>query len=228
MLSPVLDKALLYREGSSIPAMKIVCISDTHGKVYPKLPEGDMLIHAGDISIWGDDDTIQMFINWFASQPHKYKVFIAGNHDSGLEKKGIKAYNLPDDVHYLENSSIELGGLKIWGSPYTRTFGSWSFMLAEEDLAIHYASNLPHDADIVITHGPAVACLDQAHVEHEHLGDASLAYYLASRTPKLHVCGHIHGGYGLKQRGPVTHVNAAQLDEAYQPTNKPIVVEVEP
>lgn len=63
----------------------IVCISDTHSKHRSlKIPEGDVLIHAGDFSDTGKKPDIQEFVNWFGSQPHPQKVFIGGNHDITL------------------------------------------------------------------------------------------------------------------------------------------------
>jgi len=65
--------------------MNIVHISDTHGfhrKV--NVPFGDVLIHSGDISNRGEKHQVEDFIDWLVNQPHKYKIFIAGNHDIAL------------------------------------------------------------------------------------------------------------------------------------------------
>ena len=45
--------------------MKIVCISDTHNHHHvldDNLPDGDMLIHAGDVAIHGSVAEIQEFL----------------------------------------------------------------------------------------------------------------------------------------------------------------------
>ena len=62
--------------------MKIVCISDTHG-LHDKivLPEGDMIIHAGDCTNFGSTAQVIEFLEWFSKLAYKYKIFIAGNHD---------------------------------------------------------------------------------------------------------------------------------------------------
>jgi len=73
--------------------VRVVCISDTHNlheeltKADSQilLPEGDILLCAGDISYYGTWLEVAAFIHWFAQQPHAHKVFIAGNHDMGLE-----------------------------------------------------------------------------------------------------------------------------------------------
>ena len=62
--------------------MKLVLISDTHGfHNGMTLPKGDILIHAGDVTGRGLYSQVADFIGWFAAQPHKYKVMVAGNHD---------------------------------------------------------------------------------------------------------------------------------------------------
>ena len=71
--------------------LRIVVISDTHEQHDQMLlPEGDVLICAGDISFNGRADTIAAFNRWFAAQPHRHKILIAGNHDFLFEEK-IKA-----------------------------------------------------------------------------------------------------------------------------------------
>jgi hypothetical protein len=60
--------------------VKIVCILDTHN-CTPVLPEGDILIHAGDLSHHGSFAEIQAQLDWLRTQPHAHKVVIAGNHD---------------------------------------------------------------------------------------------------------------------------------------------------
>jgi len=44
---------------------------------------------------------------------------------------------------------------------------------------------------------------------------------------KLHVFGHIHCGYGVYEEFGVKFVNASICDEQYNPTQPPIVVDIE-
>ncbi|KAG6368798.1 hypothetical protein INS49_003012 [Diaporthe citri] len=104
---------------SSFP-IKVVCISDTHNK-QPILPAGDLLIHAGDLTENGSFAEVQAGLTWLSSQPHKYKILVAGNHDVLLDDKFLERY--PDrrygqaktkadlswgSVVYLEDSSVTL------------------------------------------------------------------------------------------------------------------------
>ncbi len=52
---------------------RFVCISDTHSKTCP-LPEGDVLIHAGDLCSWGAVMHLQVTVDWLVSLPHPKKM----------------------------------------------------------------------------------------------------------------------------------------------------------
>ena len=80
--------ATLYaetRDDSS--ACVFVCVSDTHSlhDALSPLPQGDVLLHAGDFTMRGELEEVQQFAAWWHAQPHPQKVVIAGNHDFCLE-----------------------------------------------------------------------------------------------------------------------------------------------
>ena len=96
--------------------MRIVCISDTHGFHHGlELPEADLIIHAGDISRRGRRNEIMDFLNWYGQLDYQHKVFIAGNHDFFFEKASDSeiAAIIPDNVTYLNDSGVEIEGIKI-------------------------------------------------------------------------------------------------------------------
>ena len=65
---------------------RIVCISDTHSRYHFALPAGDILVHAGDFSMTGEQTEIEKFIEWLKSlKQYRLKIIIAGNHDLTLE-----------------------------------------------------------------------------------------------------------------------------------------------
>ena len=67
--------------------VRIVCLSDTHVQHEQlTIPAGDILIHAGDFSRRGGIVQVKEFLDWFAQQPHQYKVLVAGNHDTILHR----------------------------------------------------------------------------------------------------------------------------------------------
>ena len=55
--------------------IRMVCISDTHNRTDNlKLPDGDILIHAGDFSNVGLEGDIHRFTEFLTKQHHKHKV----------------------------------------------------------------------------------------------------------------------------------------------------------
>ena len=69
---------------------KIAVISDTHGQhMGLALPDADILVHCGDFSNHGTYLDAVKFVNWLGAQPHKHKIFIAGNHDLYFEQGNL-------------------------------------------------------------------------------------------------------------------------------------------
>jgi predicted phosphohydrolase len=100
----------------------VVCISDTHDHIV-SVPDGDLLIHAGDMTNSGTVDDIQKQLDWLDGLPHRHKVVICGNHDSWFDpasrtledKQSGRKPNLKS-IHYLQDSSVTLdfeGGRKL-------------------------------------------------------------------------------------------------------------------
>lgn len=205
--------------------MKIVCISDTHNHhqvLDGIIPAGDILIHGGDIAIHGSVAEIQEFINWFSQLPHRYKIFVGGNHDGALEHSK-HLINIPADVIYLENQLIEIEGLKIWGSPVSPPYRSFGFMWDDLKRQALYA-NMP-DCDILINHSPALDSLDKI-IEERHVGCEFLKDAIERVKPRLVISGHIHEGYGKLEQNGIVYVNASIMTRYYKPLNQPIIVEL--
>lgn len=63
-------------QGSKI---RIVCISDTHNDdCTESLPDGDILIHSGDMTNDGTMEELHAAYDWIAALPHRVKIVIAG------------------------------------------------------------------------------------------------------------------------------------------------------
>lgn len=109
---------------------RLVLISDTHGMhASIDVPEGDVLVHAGDFSARGREREVADFGAWLAAQPHAHKIVVAGNHDFLFEREPERARELLGDVHYLLDSGVEAAGLSFWGSPWQPWFHEWAFNL---------------------------------------------------------------------------------------------------
>src|SRR5271170_4213371 len=126
--------------------MRIVFISDTHGlheQMLVPIPDGDILIHAGDATMMGRMNEIAAFGAWFRHLPHTHKVFVAGNHDWMFEKnpslaadllnQGILGLNNTPKITYLLDNEITIEGLRIYGSPWQPRFYDWAFNVDRGD-----------------------------------------------------------------------------------------------
>lgn len=216
--------------------MKITCISDTHFKHRyidtREFSTTDILIHAGDFTSNGNAAQTLAFLQWFSDLPVPHKILVAGNHDSFACSSGFPSMlaQFPS-VTYLYNSAVTINGLKIWGSPYSNTFGGWAFMTDDINLA-NIWEQIPKDTNIVITHGPAYGIGDLVDNDYEpgrdkHVGSQSLRLKLQKlKKLKLHVTGHIHESQGTYLNDWTT-INASICDINYVPFNQPISVNIE-
>jgi 3',5'-cyclic AMP phosphodiesterase CpdA len=207
--------------------INVVAISDTHnqhGKI--KLPQGDLLVHAGDFSNEGSYKETVDFLDWFSRKSADFKhggVFISGNHDSLDEENPAMMKSLVQDrkhIQYLNNSGLVIADRVIWGSPTTPKFGGWSYMppLAER---IRHWSLIPQETDLLIVHGPAHQMLDLCD-DGRRVGCPHLLSAILSRIVKKMVCGHIHYSHGKTSFEHTDYYNAAQLNEAYQVAHPPL------
>ena len=210
--------------------MKVVLVSDTH-RFHDdlELPEGDMLIHAGDFCGHGSPVQVSDFARWLEGQDYKYKIVIAGNHDELFEHYPDARKLLEErGITYLQDSGTTIEGLYFWGSPWQPEFCNWAFNLPRGKALAKKWAMIPESVDVLITHGPPYSILDQIDKRNcpEHLGCHDLYDRVKIVKPKLHVFGHIHGSAGQEVRGDTLFVNASICDERYDPINPPIVVDL--
>lgn len=190
--------------------MKIICISDTHNLHKDlKIPDGDILIHAGDMTCVGGIDEIKEFNEWLGTLPHRHKIVIAGNHDLYFESAPFLANSLVTNAIYLNDSGIEIEGLKIWGSPISPNFQDWAFNRERGESIRKHWEMIPEDTDILITHCPPFGILDFNDKE-KHEGCQDLLEIIQQKIkPRLHIFGHLHDAHGQTKIGETIFVNAS-------------------
>jgi len=215
--------------------MKIVCISDTHGRhtKIKDLPEGDVLVSAGDFTTTGYSKTeIRKFTNWMAKQPYEHKIMIAGNHERLFEEDPKRALQqINNEVIYLQDSSAVIDGVRFYGSPWQPRFFDWAFNLSRGEQIRKKWEAIPENTDVLITHGPPRDILDKAPNRLigglDSCGCDDLRDIIMNKLSiKAHIFGHIHKSYGRYIEDDIQFVNAAICNEEYKPLNKPIVIEI--
>jgi Icc-related predicted phosphoesterase len=210
--------------------MRVITISDTHERHEEiVLPAGDVLICAGDVTANGRLPSLERFARWMNGQPHAHKILIAGNHDFCFEEKPALARQVMREhapsVHYLQDSGVEIEGLRVWGSPWQPRFYDWAFNLDRGAPLAEKWALIPDDTDILVTHGPPFGVLDLTPAG-MRVGCEALAERLEALRVRLHVFGHIHHSHGVIERGSRMSVNACSCDESYRAVQTPIVVDL--
>ena len=198
--------------------MRILHISDTHGLhgTFPdeRFKDIDVVVHSGDCSNWMDpyrnEPEVRDFIEWYSSVPVKHKIYVAGNHDTSIERRMVTPADFAQKgIIYLENAATTIDGIKFWGSPHTPTFGDWAFMKAREKINRVWET-IPDDTDVLITHGPPKGvrdCSYDRYGELEFCGCSALMKRVWKMKDhlKLMCFGHIHNMDGIETNQGIAH-----------------------
>lgn len=212
---------------------RIAALADLHGFLPPDPPNCDVIVLAGDIcpdryrrhtgataqALWLSDT----FWPW-ARRQHVPIVMTWGNHDwIGYDHPACAPF---ENTRLAVDESVIAAGLKFWCSPWTPPFCNWAFMKTEGQLASLYW-HIPNDADVVVTHGPAMGHCDRS-FDGKHCGSSALRIALNEVRPQLHLCGHIHEGRGsdfVRDCGTKT-VNCTHVNLRYDPVYDWIVEDI--
>ena len=192
-----------------ISKMKLLHLSDTHGlhRRIKDLPSADVIVHSGDISNSGTEEEVLDFLNWLIELPYPHKIFVTGNHDLCLwDAENIE--NLPDNVHFLQDRSVTIDGVKFFGLGYN-----------------HPEEQIPADANVVVTHEPPIMILDES--AGTHWGNVMLRNRILQVKPRYHLFGHAHNSYGTQNQDGIVFSNSALLDDMNRLVRKPRIFIIE-
>ena len=227
--------------------LTIFALSDTHAKHRDvnlgSIDLADVVVFAGDLMTGGWKQTeVQDFGEWFSQLPVKHKIVVAGNHDRLFETNPKWCMSMFDsDVHYLNDSGVEIEGVKFWGSPVQPWFHAWAFNKPRGAAIREHWDKIPPDTDVLITHGPPFGIRDQivpgnhkpmvsniVILPTEHLGCEELRIAVERIRPQVNIFGHIHGAYGYDYTSVpgVAFHNVAICDESYKAVNRPSLLTV--
>ncbi|KAK6767272.1 hypothetical protein RB195_026505 [Necator americanus] len=146
----------------AVPHLKVVCISDTHNQLdqVKEIPDGDVLIHAGDLTNYGSEEELKKFNDEI------------GNHDLGFDdtenlKERLEQYRgqgtsrgylLLTNATWLHDKGVEIDGVNFFGSSWHPLYG-YPFYRPRPELEEKWKV-LPSNLDVLITHSPALGYLD--------------------------------------------------------------------
>ena len=187
--------------------MRIVAIADTHTFTDGfTVPDGDVLIHAGDMCRGGSLEELRGVATWLAAQPHRHKIVVAGNHDWSFVREPAASRALLGDAHYLEDSEVTIEGVRFYGSPWQPAFNNWAFNLPRGEKLAAKWKRIPTGLDVLITHGPPAGIGDRSSYEGRS-GCADLRARVDEVAPRLHLFGHIHEDGGAWEQGRTVFAN---------------------
>lgn len=129
---------------------------------------------------------------------------------------------------YLEDSGIEIMGLKFWGTPHQPEFGGWAFNVERGSKLLEKWNLIPAETDVLITHSPPLGIGDFCR-SNVYAGDVELFNTIVKRLKvRLNVFGHIHEGYGVYKVDvcETIFVNASICDIRYNAVNAPFVFDL--
>ena len=213
--------------------MKILHISDSHGfhEMFPMSRfEGiDVVVHSGDCSNYKDpymnEQEVRAFLAWYRDVPVKHKLYVAGNHDTSMEKRLVTPGDFAEHgIIYLENAATTIDGVKFWGSPHTPQFGNWAFMKSRQTINRVW-DGIPEDTDVLIVHGPPKGVRDLSYdregkLEYCGCGALMKKCFKMKDQLKLVLFGHIHDmddvhnqGISRYSKTPTVFSNAALVDD---------------
>lgn len=213
---------------------RIVATSDTHFPFDNNLiPDGDVLIHAGDLMYRGDPGEWDSRLASFASLKHKTKIYVPGNHDyypaqyRGIARSTMRREGGGTTLNDGADGVVKLGstGLTMLAIPYVTGLHGWAYNVEEEWLsswlAYHYA--IP---DIVISHSPPFRIRDSDGKQSFGSTAMNRWFYTLQTKPKLWICGHIHESYGTETIEGCTFANVAMCNEQYEQVNPAMVFDL--
>ena len=229
--------------------LKTNVLSDMHGKLPSYVEEFDLMLICGDVcpsychgcdfqKSWVEND----FVEWIKALPFRHSwskvVMTPGNHDFIFERWGQDDYdylkyltggrlivlrNQLYEFEYVNDLTLDVEKLKIWGTPYCQQFGRWAFMRPSYVLSNKFAE-IPNDIDILISHSApdieGYGYVDWDTPYQRNAGCPILANAIREKKPKFVFCGHIHSGnHKLQDIDGTMIANVSYVDEAYEPTN---------
>lgn len=172
----------------------------------------------------------KVWLPWRRRQPATFCVLTWGNHDycgrQINQRPGL--VRLDDATVSVVDAEVACGPLRVYLTPWSSQYRDWAFVEPDPVLRDVYAA-IPPELDILVSHQPPAGYCDLGEKQgvRGHFGSEALIDVIDQTQPRIVVCGHLHGGYGIEALDEATTIyNVAVLDEAYQVAHGPTVIDV--
>ncbi len=190
------------------------------------MPQVDVLIHTGDLTNFGELESLKQSVKMMGTIQADLRLVIAGNHDISLDKT-CRVENMSEEeyakhheaattimtgplakeagVTYLEEGthSFALNNgakLTVYASPYTSGSGCWAFAYQSFEDRFNetnlVSASNPIPSDVDIVMTHGPPHLVLDQVDRQNLGCPHLLRAVGRVRPLMHCFGHIHEGYG--------------------------------
>lgn len=221
-------------------------MSDLHGDLQ-YVEKCDLVLICGDSVSLRDQTYYQsckkwyrkIFKPWAESLACDKVLFIAGNHECGMEghedewyemfPKDSKVTFLFDDLYTYNHDGKEY---RIYGTPWCKEFGNWAYMASDENLKELY-SQIPENLDILITHdqpygyGDILLQSDCPWADGSHIGNKLLAEEVLKKQPKYMFVGHLHStDHSCVNINNTKRYNVSMKDENYRSAYEPLYLDI--
>jgi len=204
-------------------ATSLLLFSDVHSdhdacrRLVRRAPQADVVVGAGDFCTMRRG--LEAVIDVLAAIDTP-TVLVPGNAESAEELRA--ACDGWPAAHVLHGSGATVGGVPFFGLgggiPVT-PFGAWSYDFTEDE-AEALLADCP-TGGVLVSHSPPQGLVDRDS-SGRHLGSAAVRSAIATKAPRLVVCGHIHGSWGKQAAlGVTTVVNAGPAGQMYELEDAP-------
>ncbi len=210
-----LRQKTLIRE-ANIPSMKILALSDLHGKctalerVLASTGEADLIALAGDLTDFGAIGSAKVLEKLW----DRKTIAVQGNCDLPWDKAFFDFSKAVD----LHGSSVELGEILfigLGGSNFTPYNTPHEMSECEiNDILKKFKSTVANynGRKVMISHVPPIEILDLTR-DNLNAGSYALREFLDKNELDLVICGHIHEAQGIDRLGKTLIVNTGAAED---------------
>jgi len=199
--------------------VKIAClVADLHGhmqtlRYLERAIRGkcDYLLVAGDVTSADSGKPAEPVFSFLDSLGIPV-IAVLGNSD---RPEFLEEFSKLKNVNLLHFSGVKVEGVSVIGVSGVQPQEHGSFFSVPETILYRGLKKAYEDAGrpekfILLSHAPPYGVADELR-NGEHVGSKGLRRFDEEFNPRLHVCGHVHGAYGIYANKFTTVINPGIL-----------------